>query len=78
MDEIIMGYTPEQQKIIEAKLPKYLKKDIDALVEGEKNNSHLLDCLYDEVQGSINIAQINDNVITEREADFLRRKYLGW
>lgn len=29
----------------ERTLPMYLQKDIKALVEGEKNNSSLLDCL---------------------------------
>ncbi len=58
-------------------LPLYLKKDIAALEEGIKTNSHLLDCLYNEVQGSINSA-FYDNEITKEQADYLRRKYLGW
>ncbi len=54
-------------------LPLYLKKDIAALEEGIKTNSHLLDCLYNEVQGSINSA-----FYEKEQAVFLRRKYLGW
>ena len=71
-----MGYTQEQQDILETILPTYLKEDILALEEGRKNNSTLLDCLYCEVQGSINAAFYNHE-ITEAEAAFLRKKYLG-
>ena len=57
-------------------LPLYLKEDIDLLERGKKENSSLLDCLFCEVQGSINLA-FYSNQITEKEADFLRNKYLG-
>jgi hypothetical protein len=57
-------------------LPLYLKKDISALKEGWENNSGLLDCLYNEVQGSINSA-FYDNELTKEQAVFLRRKYLA-
>lgn len=66
----------ENEEIFMASLPRYLKNDIDAFVEGLKNNSTLLDCLWGELYGSINIAQINDCVISEDEANFLRYKYL--
>ncbi len=56
-------------------LPPYLRNDILALVEGYKTKSHLLDCLYNEVQGSINSA-FYDNVLTKEQAAFLRQKYL--
>ena len=71
-----MDYAPRQQDILEVTLPAFLKQDILALEEGRKNNSTLLDCLYCEVQGSINSAFYN-NEITEKEAVFLRKKYLG-
>ena len=41
-----------------------------------KNNSTLLDCLWGELYGSINLAQISDGVITSEHADYLRKKYL--
>ena len=66
----------KDEDIFEASLPFYLKNDILALEEGRKNNSTLLDCLYCEVQGSINSAFYNRE-ITEKEAKFLREKYLG-
>lgn len=71
-----MDYTTEQRNILEIYLPKYLKNDITALEEGIKNKVSVLDCLYCEVQGSINSAYY-DNEITEEEADYLREKYLG-
>lgn len=64
------------EDILEFSLPIYLKEDIDALTEGYKNNSTLLDCLYCEVQGSINSA-LHGNEITEEQAVFLRKKHLG-
>lgn len=64
------------QEFFEITLPAYLKNDIFALQEGRKNKSTLLDCLYCEVQGSINSA-FYSNEITKKEAAYLREKYLG-
>jgi len=64
------------EQLFEASLPGYLKKDISAWEEGLKNESSVLDCLYCELQASINSA-FYANVITEKQADHLRRKYLG-
>ena len=69
-------YTIEQQNILMEILPEFLKNDILALEEGRKNKSTLLDCLWCEVYGSINSA-FYGHAITENEADFLRKKYLG-
>jgi hypothetical protein len=66
----------EEIEIFEQCWPQFLQDDINALVEGERTNSTLLDCLYCEVQGSINSA-LWDNMITDKEAKFLRKKYLG-
>ena len=57
-------------------LPAYLQHDLDAFKEGLKNNSTLLDCLWSELYGSINIAEINEGVITPEHADYLRQKFL--
>lgn len=57
-------------------LPDYLQHDLDAYKDGLKNRSTLLDCLWGELYGSINMAQISDSVITAEHADYLRRKYL--
>ena len=46
-----------------------------AFEEGRNNNSDIPDCLYDELQGSINFA-FYDNKITSEQAAFLRKKYL--
>lgn len=60
---------------LEHHLPTYLQKDIDALKKGVAENSSLLDCLLDEVYGSINSAYW-DQTITEEQATYLRKKYL--
>jgi hypothetical protein len=49
---------------------------LDAYKEGLENKSPLLDCLWGELYGSINIAEINDGAITKEHADYLREKYL--
>ena len=71
-----MDYTLEQQNILMAILPPYLKNSIKEYEEGRKNKSTLLDCLWCEVYGSINSAMY-DKEITKDEAAYLREKYLG-
>ena len=56
-------------------LPPYLQDDINNLLEELKNNdSKIIDCLLDEVYGSINSA-LYSNEITDEEANILREKY---
>lgn len=56
-------------------LPIYLQKDINSLIkELKKPSSNIIDCLIDEVYGSINSAYY-DREITKEEADYLRDKY---
>ena len=57
-------------------LPSYLQQDLDAFKEGLRNNSTLLDCLWGELYGSINIAEINEGAITPEHAEYLRNKFL--
>ncbi len=63
------------EKILERCLPKYLEKDLLALKEGIKNKSKNLDCLYNELQGSINSAFIYGE-ITEKQCDYLYEKHI--
>jgi len=66
----------ERERSYEYNLPGYLQHDLDAYKDGLKNKSNLLDCLWGELYGSINAAQINDGAITPEHADYLRQKYL--
>ena len=66
----------ERERAYEYGLPEYLQHDLDAYKEGLKNKSDLLDCLWGELYGSINIAEIDDRAITPEHADYLRNKYL--
>ena len=66
----------EQEQAYEHNLPEYLQHDLDAYKEGLKNHSTLLDCLWGELYGSINIAEINDRSITSEHASYLRNKFL--
>ncbi len=66
----------EREQAYEYGLPEYLQHDLDAYKHGLKTHSGLLDCLWGELYGSINIAQINDGAITSEHADYLRKKYL--
>lgn len=57
-------------------LPEYLQHDLDAYKEALENGSTLLDCLWGELYGSINAAEITDGVFSPEQADYLRKKYL--
>ena len=65
-----------EEKSYEYGLPSYLQHDLDAFKEGLKTGSSLLDCLWSELYGSINIAEINEGAITPEHADYLRNKFL--
>lgn len=66
----------KRQLAYEYGLPGYLQHDLDAYKEGLQNHSSLLDCLWCELYGSINAAQIDDGAITPEHADYLRKKFL--
>ena len=66
----------EREQAYEYGLPGYLQHDLDAYKEGLRTHSSLLDCLWGELYGSINIAAISDGVITPEHADYLRKKFL--
>ena len=68
--------TEKRERAYECGLPRYLQHDLDAYKDGLKNGSSLLDCLWGELYGSINIAEINDGSITPEHADYLRQKFL--
>lgn len=68
--------TAERERSFEHGLPNYLQHDLDAYKEGLKNKSSILDCLWGELYGSINLAEISEGVITPEHADYLRQKYL--
>ncbi len=65
-----------ENKEIEITLPEYLKNDIEALCIGRDENQTIVDCLWGEVYGSINMA-FYEKVINVEEAAYLRDKYLG-
>ena len=64
------------EDIMELSLPTYLVNDIEALKEGLVTRPLILDCLFDEVYGSINSAY-HGREITNEQAVYLRKKYLG-
>ena len=66
----------ERERAYEYGLPDYLQHDLDAYKEGFRTHSGLLDCLWGELYGSINMAAVSDGVITPEHADYLRKKYL--
>ncbi len=66
----------QRESSYEYNLPAYLQHDLDAYKDGLKNNSSLLDCLWGELYGSINVAEIDDRRITPEHANYLRKKFL--
>lgn len=65
-----------RERAYEYGLPEYLQHDLDAYKEGLRTHSGLLDCLWGELYGSINMAAISEGSITPEHADYLRQKYL--
>ena len=59
----------------ETNLPAAIQKDIDAYLEGIRTQSSVLDCLWDELYGSINANQWGWE-ISKEQADYQRAKYL--
>ncbi len=66
----------KRERSFEFGLPDYLQHDLDAYKEGLRTKSDILDCLWGELYGSINMAEISEGVITPEHADYLRQKYL--
>ena len=66
----------ERERAFEYGLPDYLQHDLDAYKDGLKSHSGLIDCLWGELYGSINMAEISDGIITSEQANYLRKKYL--
>lgn len=65
-----------RERSFEYGLPEYLQYDLDAYKEALANGSTLMDCLWGELYGSINVAEISEGVITHEHAEYLRDKYL--
>lgn len=57
-------------------LPYYLQNDLDEYKKGIKEKSSLIDCLWCELYGSINTAEISEGSITSEHANYLREKFL--
>ena len=66
----------EREQACEYGLPDDLQHDLDAYKDGLKSHSGLMDCLWGELYGSINMAEISDGIITSEHANYLRKKYL--
>ena len=66
----------EREQAYEYGLPDYLQHDLDEYKNGKKTHSNLLDCLWGELYGSINMAEISDGSITPEHANYLRQTYL--
>lgn len=65
----------EQASVQEIGIPDFLQKSINDCIRGESEQCGYLDCLYDDLYGSINSAQWGGD-ITKEQADYLRKKYL--
>lgn len=66
----------ERERSYEYGLPDYLQHDLDMFKKALNEKSSLLDCLWGELYGSINMAEVSENSISAEHADYLRHKYL--
>lgn len=65
-----------EKSYLEIDLPSFLQESIDDLVKCRKDNLKIReDCYYMDTQSSINVALV-ENLIDEKQAAFLREKYL--
>ncbi len=63
------------KEILEKCLPKYLENDLKALKEGIKKKVSYVDCLVNELQGSVNSAFV-DGDISEEQCDYFYNEYI--
>jgi len=63
------------EEILEKCLPEFVERDLKNLKEGIKNKVSYLDCLVNELQGSVNSAFVN-GAISEEQCDYLYKKYI--
>ena len=56
-------------------IPPFLEKEIDELRMGIQNDVSYIDCLQNEIYGSINAA-LNSKLLTEEQAQALRSHYV--
>lgn len=65
----------DNKNLLEIGLPSFLENDIKALKAGIKNNVTYIDCLINEVQGSVNSAWV-DGLISDKQKDYFYEKYI--
>lgn len=70
------GTEPVQELPIDFRIPGYLQKDIRELVNGIRGKADNMECLLDELQGSINMAMV-EAAITKEQAEILRTYYIN-
>lgn len=63
-------------EMYERNLTTYRAHGLAVWKKGAGERLRLLDCLWSELYGSINIVEINDNAITHDQAQYLRDKHL--
>ena len=56
-------------------IPEFLKTSITNYKNSVKKESSLVDCYWDELNSSINVAE-TEHLITKEQANYLRNKYL--
>lgn len=66
---------PKDKSYLETNLSETLEKTLRAYVQGEEEEVLHLDCLWNELYGTIN-ADLWAGYITEEQADYLRKEYL--
>lgn len=70
-------FVEDKEELLLKSLPLYVEKDIRELIAIRKGESdEPIDCVWDEVYGSLNSAQWDREMSVEL-ADYFRRNYLG-
>jgi len=75
VEELLSLEFEDYNKPYEENIPSFLKDSLVQLKIGKRKNNLLMDCYLDELNSSINVAEV-ENLITKEQASYLRKKYL--
>ncbi len=75
MEDLILLEQEEYNKAYEEEMPSFLLDSLKRVKKYRNKGNNFFDCYLDELNSSINVAEI-ENMISKEQADYLRSKYL--
>lgn len=75
IEELLKLDREEYKSYFEENLPLFLDEALSNVKKSKQNKDFLYDCYLDELNSSINVAEV-EMLITKEQAEYLRKKYL--